>query len=103
MAAPKANEESNAAPRMLKLTLTDGESFVQAVEISNIPFISRDKTPPGSKILIRNVRTQNGFLCLNQNNTKLLGGNVPHLIEKWEMAKSVQYHSRNVGMCILLF
>ncbi|XP_044749317.1 tudor domain-containing protein 3 [Coccinella septempunctata] len=97
VAAPKANEESNAAPRMLKLTLTDGETFVQAIETSNIPFISREKTPPGSKILLQNVRIQNGFLLLNQKNTKLLGGNVPHLFEKWELAKSVQHHSRNIA------
>ncbi|XP_045478851.1 tudor domain-containing protein 3 [Harmonia axyridis] len=94
VAAPKANEESNAAPRMLKLTLTDGETFVQAIETSNIPSISREKTPPGSKLLLKNVKIVNGFLCLNQSNTKLLGGNVPHLFEKWEVAKSVQHHNR---------
>lgn len=87
---------------MLKLTLTDGETFVQAIETSNIPSISREKTPPGSKVLLKNVKIVNGFLCLNQSNTKLLGGNVPHLFEKWEVAKSVQHHNRITGNFIYL-
>jgi tudor domain-containing protein 3 len=37
VSAPKANEESRAAPRMLRLTLTDGHSCCQAVELENVP------------------------------------------------------------------
>lgn len=37
VSAPKANEESRAAPRMLKLTLTDGHNCCQAVELESIP------------------------------------------------------------------
>lgn len=36
MAAPKNNEESRAAPRMLKLSLTDGRNNFQAIEIEYI-------------------------------------------------------------------
>ena len=36
VAAPKANEGSQAAPRMLKLTLTDGVSSVNAIELETI-------------------------------------------------------------------
>ena len=36
VAAPKANEDSQAAPRMLKLTLTDGVSSVNALEMETI-------------------------------------------------------------------
>ncbi|KAL3265880.1 hypothetical protein HHI36_010072 [Cryptolaemus montrouzieri] len=95
VSAPKANEESQAAPRMLKLILTDGESYAQAIETLNIPSISREKTPPGSKVLLTNVKIVNGLLLLSQDNTKLLGGKVPHLFEKWELAKSVQHCSRS--------
>jgi len=37
VSAPKANEESRTAPRMLKLTLTDGHTSCQAVELESIP------------------------------------------------------------------
>ncbi|KAK0071564.1 hypothetical protein PV326_001106, partial [Microctonus aethiopoides] len=37
--APKNNEESRSAPRMLKLYLTDGKNNYQAVEIENISSI----------------------------------------------------------------
>lgn len=36
ISAPKGNEESKAAPRMLKLSLTDGKNNYQAVEIEHI-------------------------------------------------------------------
>ncbi|KAF4520723.1 hypothetical protein B566_EDAN004843 [Ephemera danica] len=37
VSAPKANEESKAAPRMLKLLLTDGNSSCQAIEVEHLP------------------------------------------------------------------
>lgn len=37
VSAPKHNEESGAAPRLLKLSLTDGKNNYQAVEFQHIP------------------------------------------------------------------
>lgn len=39
VAAPKSNEESRAAPRLLKLFLTDGKNNFQAVEVEHISFL----------------------------------------------------------------
>ena len=36
VAAPKGNEESRTAPRMLKLSLTDGKNNFQALEVEHI-------------------------------------------------------------------
>lgn len=36
VAAPKGNEESRAAPRMLKLSMTDGKNNFQALEVEHI-------------------------------------------------------------------
>ena len=36
VSAPKANEESQVAPRLLKLTLTDGVSSLVAIEMEAI-------------------------------------------------------------------
>lgn len=90
ISAPKAKEESQAAPRMLKLTLTDGESYVQAIEVIPINTIGRDKTAPGTKVLINGASIVSGFLMISPQNFSVLGGQVEHLYDKWVLAKSVQ-------------
>jgi tudor domain-containing protein 3 len=94
VSAPKANENSQAAPRMLKLMLTDGDTYIQAVETAPIPSLNRDKTPPGSKLLIHSAKICSGYVLLDSSNCSLLGGQVPALCEKWELAKSVKHQSR---------
>ncbi|KAH0624454.1 hypothetical protein JD844_031899 [Phrynosoma platyrhinos] len=56
-------------------------------------------TPPGTKIkLLGIVEVKNGFLLLDENNTVILGGEVEHLIEKWELQRSLSKHNRsNIG------
>lgn len=45
-------------------------------------------TPPGTKIkLLGLVEVKNGFLLLDDRNTVVLGGEVEHLIEKWELQR----------------
>ena len=39
VAAPKNNEESRAAPRLLKFFLTDGKNNFQAIEVEHISFL----------------------------------------------------------------
>ncbi len=56
VSAPKINEESKTAPRMLKISLTDGKTTVHAVEMSKIDGLSLS-TAPGTKIkLLKEVR-----------------------------------------------
>ncbi|XP_050299778.1 tudor domain-containing protein 3-like [Anthonomus grandis grandis] len=95
--APKSREESQAAPRMLKLTLTDGESYVQAIESTHISSISREKTAPGTKVLINGAPVVSGYLLISPNNCTVLGGQVAHMYEKWLLAKSVQQSHRQVS------
>ena len=53
-------------------------------------------TPPGTKVKLSGaVDVKNGFLLLNDSNTTVLGGEVEHLIEKWELQRvSVDYEER---------
>uniref|UniRef100_A0A8D0Q0M8 RecQ mediated genome instability protein 1 OB-fold domain-containing protein n=1 Tax=Sus scrofa TaxID=9823 RepID=A0A8D0Q0M8_PIG len=45
-------------------------------------------TPPGTKVKLSGlVDIKNGFLLLNDSNTTVLGGEVEHLIEKWELQR----------------
>lgn len=94
IAAPKSKEESQAAPRMLKLTLTDGHTSCQAVEIGSVPSLSRTHTPPGSKLLVDSAVVFSSCILLHSNCCRLLGGRVPALFEKWELAKNISEHVR---------
>ncbi|XP_058040928.1 tudor domain-containing protein 3 isoform X2 [Ahaetulla prasina] len=95
IAAPKDNEESSVAPRMLRLQMTDGHTSCTAIEYTYMSKISLN-TPPGTKIkLLGIVEVKNGFLLLDDSNTVVLGGEVEHLIEKWELQRSLSKHNRN--------
>ncbi|XP_039278522.1 tudor domain-containing protein 3 isoform X2 [Nilaparvata lugens] len=95
VAAPKANEESQAAPRMLKIAVTDGHTTCQAIEIQHINAISLN-TPPGTKLRLRKetVPMSHGMLLLEQSGVEVLGGRVTHLVEKWELNRSLAKHTR---------
>lgn len=94
VSAPKINETSQAAPRLLKLDLVhDSKLTIQALELSSIPSINIEKTPPGTKLLINGAKFESSYLILNPGNCRLLGGKVPNLIEKWEMSKTARKQS----------
>ncbi|XP_067842535.1 tudor domain-containing protein 3 isoform X1 [Heptranchias perlo] len=98
ISAPKDHEESQAAPRMLRVQLTDGNVNCIGIEFSHLSKISLN-TPPGTKVrLFGTVKIRNGFLLLNDANIFVLGGEVDHLIEKWELQRSLaKYNRSNIG------
>ncbi|XP_045459478.1 tudor domain-containing protein 3-like [Melitaea cinxia] len=95
VAAPKANEESTSAPRMLKLTLHDGKSTCIGLETSPISSLSIN-TPPGTKLLLKNedLEVCHGVIWLTPAVISVLGGKVSHMIEKWELNRSLAKHTR---------
>ncbi|KAG9338586.1 hypothetical protein JZ751_025549 [Albula glossodonta] len=96
--APKDHEESQAAPRMLRLQMTDGHTTCVGLEFRHLSKVSLN-TPPGTKIkLLGSVLVKNGFLILDDSKILVLGGEVDHMIEKWELQRSLAKHSRtNIG------
>ncbi|XP_075972155.1 tudor domain-containing protein 3-like [Anticarsia gemmatalis] len=95
VSAPKANEESTSAPRMLKLTLHDGKTTYTGLETSPISFLSIN-TPPGTKLLLNNegLEVCHGVIWLIPSIITVLGGKVSHMIEKWELNRSLAKHTR---------
>ncbi|XP_068627816.1 tudor domain-containing protein 3-like isoform X1 [Battus philenor] len=95
VSAPKANEESGSAPRMLKLTLHDGKSVCTGLEISHMSNLSIN-TPPGTKLLMNNegLDVCHGYIWLTPKVISILGGKVSHMIEKWELNRSLAKHTR---------
>ena len=68
----QAKEESGAAPRMLKISLTDGVMTCHAVETSDCRSVSL-KTPPGTKIKLKGDKLEvaNGFIKINDKNIEV--------------------------------
>ncbi|XP_051882059.1 tudor domain-containing protein 3 isoform X2 [Pristis pectinata] len=98
ISAPKDHEESQAAPRMLRVQLTDGHVNCIGVEFSQLSKISLN-TPPGTKVrLFGTIKIRNGFLLLHDTNVLVLGGDVDQLIEKWKLQRSLaKYNRSNIG------
>ncbi|KAL3878574.1 hypothetical protein ACJMK2_030911 [Sinanodonta woodiana] len=98
VSAPMDHEESQAAPRMFKLVLTDGKTSCNAIEIETLKDIGFTM-PPGSKIrLTQTTDVEHGFLLLSNKNTKFLGGRVDKLAETWELKKKLAGQPRtNAG------
>lgn len=99
ISAPKANEESKTAPRLLKLTITDGQTQYSALEGEHVPSLSLD-TAPGTKIFLKNgpIKILQGMLILNANNVSILGGKVPALYEKWELSRAMAKYAKGGRM-----
>ncbi|XP_051531685.1 tudor domain-containing protein 3-like [Myxocyprinus asiaticus] len=96
VAAPKDHEESQGAPRMLRVHMTDGHTICTGLEIKHLSKISLN-TPPGTKVkLLGNVQVKNGILLLDDSKIAVLGGEVDHMIEKWELQRSLTKHSRRI-------
>ncbi|XP_061091626.1 tudor domain-containing protein 3 isoform X2 [Conger conger] len=98
VAAPKDHEESQAAPRMLRIQMTDGHTNCVGIEFKQLSKVSLN-TPPGTKVkLLGTVLVKNGFLLLDDSKIHILGGEVDHMVEKWELQRSLAKHSRtNIG------
>lgn len=96
ISAPKANEESTAAPRFLQLELTDGTNSILALELERIPNLNL-KIPPGTKFYFKAEKLQlmQGLLVLKEAEVQILGGNVEHMVEKWEIARQMQKYARS--------
>ncbi|CAN9507222.1 unnamed protein product [Ophioblennius macclurei] len=98
ISAPKDHEESQGAPRMLRLQMTDGHTTCVGLEFQHLSKISLN-TPPGTKVkLLGTVQVKNGLLLLDDSKISVLGGEVDHMVEKWELQRSLAKHSRsNIG------
>ncbi|XP_073321029.1 tudor domain-containing protein 3-like [Pagrus major] len=98
VSAPKDHEESQGAPRMLRLQMTDGHTSCVGLEFKHLSKISLN-TPPGTKVkLLGTVQVKNGLLLLDDSKISVLGGEVDHMVEKWELQRSLAKHSRsNIG------
>ncbi len=45
-------------------------------------------TPPGTKVkLLGTVQVKNGLLLLDDSKISVLGGEVDHMVEKWELQR----------------
>ncbi|CAB3397880.1 unnamed protein product [Caenorhabditis bovis] len=87
---PKIREDFGSSPdssTILRIFLTDGHTTISAISLEKISGISAD-TPPGTKVLlISEIPVEGIFLILTPANTKVFGGKVAKLIEKWNVER----------------
>ncbi|XP_054268822.1 tudor domain-containing protein 3 [Macrosteles quadrilineatus] len=95
ISAPKANEDSQAAPRMLKILLTDGHTTCYGIEVEHITSLSLN-TVPGTKVMLKgeSLMMSHGLMLLKPSVVSVLGGRVTALIDKWELNRSLAKHTR---------
>ncbi|CAG5115759.1 unnamed protein product [Candidula unifasciata] len=94
VSAPKDNEDSQAAPKIYRLSLTDGHVTCSAVTLEPIQGLGLN-TAPGTKLrLSGTVEVETNFLLLTSKNTTLLGGRVSVLADSWELKKTLAKQSQ---------
>jgi hypothetical protein len=94
-----ANADGDAPPtsrRCLRLRLCDGVSTVDALELDPIESLSFDATPPGTKLVLRNVRVQRGWLLLSATSVQVLGGRVEALEKLFAFQREVAARDRSL-------
>lgn len=74
------NKKINLKKNMLKLTLSDGQRIIYAVENSSISQFHLDMQL-GAKIYVTNAEVVRGVLLLNPENVEFLGGYIPSLVK----------------------
>ncbi|XP_054725026.1 tudor domain-containing protein 3-like [Uloborus diversus] len=92
--APKY-EYGSGAPSILRLLLTDGNTYINCLQWGQWKTITMD-TPPGTKIYLKpgKIPMQNGFMLLAENQFSVLGGCVAVMVEKWELCRRLASHVR---------
>lgn len=96
ISAPKCNQESKAASRMLLLELTDGSTLCSAIELDHLPSLSVN-TPPGTKILLKGtIKIFQGMLVLTSSTMKICNGVVAAMVEKWEYERTMSKYAKGM-------
>lgn len=96
ISAPKANEESKTAPRLLQLDLTDGQNYCSGLELEHIAVLSMN-TAPGTKVLLKgNIKMNQGMLVLGPQNVSISGGHVATLFDKWDINRTLSKYAKGI-------
>ena len=86
-AAPKVSPENNFAPRMLKVSVSDGYHTYHLIEVEPIKLLSVD-TAPGTKIILTgDLTVRNNLVLIKAANVQFVGGRVEEMYEKWVVTK----------------
>lgn len=99
VAAPKANQDSKFAPRLLKIQFTDGEKQFSGIELENLSLLSIRDTKPGTKLYFKPgkvIQIAQDLLLLKANYFDVLGGHVQEMVDKWEVAQRYSKYSMGI-------
>lgn len=96
VSAPKSNEESKTAPRLLRIELTDGSQLCTALEMESIQSLSVN-TAPGTKVQLKgSIRINQNMLWLTPANVSVIGGLVAAMHDSWEVSRTLAKYARGI-------
>uniref|UniRef100_A0A1I8HS59 UBA domain-containing protein n=1 Tax=Macrostomum lignano TaxID=282301 RepID=A0A1I8HS59_9PLAT len=93
VSAPKDNEDSGAAPPLLKVTLTDGRVTLIGLDVHNrLSGLLSTRTPPGTKLALDcgKATFSDGYWLADSAACKHLGGRVSLLAEGWRLRSDMR-------------
>ncbi|PAA51622.1 hypothetical protein BOX15_Mlig019456g6, partial [Macrostomum lignano] len=93
VSAPKDNEDSGAAPPLLKVTLTDGRVTLIGLDVDNrLSGLLSTRTPPGTKLALDcgKATFSDGYWLADSAACKHLGGRVSLLAEGWRLRSDMR-------------
>lgn len=99
VAAPKANQDSKFAPRLLKIQFTDGQNQFSGIELEHLSLLSLRDTKPGTKLFFRPgavIQIAQDLLLLKASYFEVLGGHVQDMVDKWEVAQRYSKYSAGI-------
>ena len=91
------HREQENSGRMLKLSLTDGRSFVVGFEYRRLPTSIHIKSKLGIKVRVKDVMVRRGLLMLQPQNTEILGGSVASLCDEQERRQKEKRSKRDAS------
>jgi hypothetical protein len=97
-AAAAAASMTNHHRRCLRLRLTDGAHKFDALEFASLAdSVDFERTPPGTKLVLRNVRNVRGWLLLTPDCVQVLGGTVEALVKVFRFNRAMALRERSLA------
>lgn len=89
--------------RCLKLRLSDGAHKFDAMEFASLAAtIDFDRTPPGSKLVLRNVKVMRGWMLLTPECVQVLGGTVEAMVKVFQFNRSMARRERTLARPVVV-
>lgn len=93
-----ADDDASSNRRCLKFRLSDGVHKFDALEFASLAeIVDFDRTPPGTKLVLRNVRVVRGWALLTPECVQVIGGSVEALVKVFQFNRTMARRERSLA------